>query len=209
MARALRSRAEFATLKAAVAGGQYEHPRGLFFGGQRPAPTHTLLRGELPRLLKGAARVVHLDVHTGLGERGDYALLLDCGPADPRVARYGPAFAHKVEAWDAGGTAYPVRGGLGPWCEDVMPQVAYLFLTAEFGTVSPLQVIEALHLENRAHHWGVPTSPATQRAKARMRAAFAPEDPAWQETCLGKLRTVVDQAWAVLDAGAPLPLARA
>ncbi|MCA8923779.1 MAG: DUF2817 domain-containing protein [Planctomycetes bacterium] len=199
----------FSTLKAAVAGGQYVHPRGLFFGGHRPAPTQTLLAAELPRLLAAAQRVVHLDLHTGLGARADYALLLDCDPDDPRVAQLTARFGSKVEGWDAAGTAYVVRGGLGPWCEALLPQTDYTFFTAEFGTVPPLQVIEALHLENRAHHWGAPHAASTQRAKALLRKAFAPRDPRWRADSLHRARGIVEQAFASLSADPSPALATA
>jgi len=196
----------FTTLKAAVAGGQYLDPRGLFFGGHAPAPTHTLLAAELPRLLASAEQVIHVDVHTGLGERADYALLVDYPNGDPRLDELTRRFGSKVEGWNAEGTAYAVTGGLGPWCEAALPRARYAFLTAEFGTVKPLQVIEALHLENRAHHWGTPNSPAWVRAKRLVRDAFAPADFAWRTTALPRARGIVEQAFAALDTPAPEPV---
>ena len=54
-------------LKNAVAGGQYEFPRGVFFGGSGETQSNALLADELPGIVGNAARVLHIDFHTGLG----------------------------------------------------------------------------------------------------------------------------------------------
>ena len=64
------------TLRQAVAGGQYEFPRGLFFGGAAPSRTHEILRENLGRWLQGSRSVVHLDFHTGLGPKAGRKLLI-------------------------------------------------------------------------------------------------------------------------------------
>ncbi|WP_254509693.1 M14 family metallopeptidase [Anatilimnocola floriformis] len=56
-------------LKQAIAAGQYEFPQGLFFGGKQPGETQQLLLAHLPDWVAGAPRVVHFDLHSGLGRR--------------------------------------------------------------------------------------------------------------------------------------------
>src|SRR5437764_6896180 len=73
-------------LMQAIAGGQYEFPEGLFYGGRGPSETLRLLREHLPRWLGGAARVLHLDLHTGLGRRGSYKLLADYPFSESQLA---------------------------------------------------------------------------------------------------------------------------
>jgi len=64
-------------LKQAIAAGQYDFPQGLFFGGHGPSETQRILQQHLARWVQGAARVVHFDLHTGLGKRGTAKLLMD------------------------------------------------------------------------------------------------------------------------------------
>ncbi|MEZ6134760.1 MAG: M14 family metallopeptidase [Pirellulaceae bacterium] len=55
-------------LQAAIASGQYEYPRGLFYGGSSLNPIAEELSLGLQRWLAGTSHVVHLDFHTGLGK---------------------------------------------------------------------------------------------------------------------------------------------
>ena len=61
----------------AVAGGQHEFAEGLFFGGQDPAGIQDWLLNSMPSWLSGVQRVVHLDVHTGLGKYSKLQLLVE------------------------------------------------------------------------------------------------------------------------------------
>lgn len=194
----------FEALKDAVAGGQYDFPQGLFFGGHRPEPTQTLLHEHLPGWIGAAERVVHIDFHSGLGARATYKLLVDLLPTDPRFTDLRAEFGHEaVEGWEPDGVAYQVRGGLGPWCEErIGPGCRYDTLVAEFGTYPALRVIEALHHENRAAHHADPTSAATRKAKERLRQVFAPAEADWRRSVVTQGLRICDQALAAL---APRP----
>ena len=50
----------FARLKMSIATGQYDFPKGLFFGGNGPTKTHQLLAENLPRWIGNATKVIHL-----------------------------------------------------------------------------------------------------------------------------------------------------
>jgi hypothetical protein len=170
-----------ADLKQAVAGGQYDFPRGLFFGGHGPAQTYRILAEHLPRWIGDAASVLHLDFHTGLGRWGTYQLLLDAGLGPARFEWLRARFGDRVQHSDpAGSIAYQARGGLGTWCRAAFPDRAYELLCAEFGTYPPLRVLAALRAENQAHFWGRPDDLATRRAKLRFRETFVPASPRWR-----------------------------
>ncbi len=170
-------------LKDAVAGGQYDFPKGLFYGGDGPQRTQEILRDNLGRWIGPAAhRVLHLDFHSGLGARGTYKLLVDHAAGTPGAEALLRAFGPNVQPWAANGVSYAIRGGLGTWCKARFPRVEYDVLAAEFGTVPILKVIAALRAENRAHHWGEPGSAEVRAAKERCRDTFAPPDIAWRTT---------------------------
>lgn len=194
------ARRGFVALKDAVAGGQYDFPQGLFFGGHGPEPTQELLRAHLPGWVGGAERVLHVDVHTGLGPWATYKLLVDLLPTDPRIQDLAAAFGdEEVEGWEPDGVAYQVRGGLGPWCEELVGAgCRYDTLVAEFGTLPPLRVVEALHHENRATLHAGPDAAVTRRAKERLREVFAPSDRDWRRRCVLQGLRICDQALAAL-----------
>ncbi len=184
-------------LKRAIAGGQFDFPLGLFFGGHGPSTTRRFLEEQMPRWVGVADHVVHLDVHTGLGHRGNLALLLEDTVTPDRVRWLSDRFGSDRVEWSGEGIAYPTRGGLGSWCQATFSDRIYDFLCAEFGTYSGTRVLAALRAENRAYHWGRPGDRATRRAKLALREAFAPSDPAWREATLAKGLATVRRAFEV------------
>lgn len=186
-------------LKGVVAGGQYTHPRGLFFGGLVPSQSNRLLSEAVPRWFGDVEHLLQVDLHTGLGRPATYKLLVDHPPDAPRLAWLKEAFGDSVQPWDDGeGVAYAIRGGLGTWMKAQLPEAEVDVLAAEFGTVSVLNVISALHLENRAHHWGDPGTPYTIAAKARMMDTFAPADRGWRDSVVDRGHRIVVQALAAI-----------
>lgn len=166
-------------LKQAIAAGQYDFPQGLFFGGHGPSETQRILQQHLARWVQGAARVVHFDLHTGLGKRGTAKLLMDAVLTPGQHAWLDQHLKpESYEVNDSQGVAYVARGGLGPWCVRQAEVADYLFACAEFGTYPPLHVLAGLRAENREHHWGKSGSPSFRKAKEELRRLFYPDWPA-------------------------------
>jgi hypothetical protein len=184
-------------LKQAIAGGQFDYPRGLFYGGARPTRTNEVLAANLGRWVQGCDEVVHLDYHTGLGPSATYKLLIDFPLSDRQrsrlVERFGP---DSFELCDPTLTSYHVRGGFDRWCMAQVPGCEYLHLCAEFGTYGPIQVLGGLRAENQAHHWGNPTDRATARAKERLKELFCPASPHWRSRCYETGAGLVEKAIA-------------
>lgn len=182
-------------LRQAVAGGQYDFPRGLFFGGHRAASIQQWLGDILDEWLVDNDNVMHLDFHTGLGPHGQYKLLLDppLRPLDQKrmLEWFGSG---TFEESDSNGIAYKTRGGIGPWCvsREIVPN--YLYVCAEFGTYGPMAVIEGLRAENQAYHFLDSNQPAYGRAQRRLKELFCPEALAWRRTVLRQSLAIVAQA---------------
>jgi hypothetical protein len=179
-------------LRQAIAEGQYDYPRGLFFGGAEPSQMQRLLAEHFPRWLHGSRNVVHLDFHTGLGARGTCKLLIDYALTDRQRSRLIEWFGGSAfETSDSSGIPYTARGGFGRWCVSSGLAPDYLFAYAEFGTYRPIQVLAGLRAENQAHHWRTPDSPGTRRAKERLKELFCPADEGWRSRVLERSREIV------------------
>jgi hypothetical protein len=187
-------------LRQAIASGQYEFPKGLFFGGTGPSRTQQLLAENLKRWLRGSQYVVHLDFHTGLGPKGTCKLLIDYPLTEAQRTQLTDWFGVRTwEACDSSTIAYDARGGFGRWCASRNLAPAYLFACAEFGTYNPIQIIAGLRAENQAHHWGTPLAASTLRAKQRLKELFCPSARTWRERVLNKSFDLVDRALKGLD----------
>jgi hypothetical protein len=158
----------------------------------------------MPRWLGSAEHVIHLDIHTGLGRRGDLTLLLEDTVTPDRVRWLSGRFGEDRVEWSGEGIAYPTRGGLGTWCQATFADRSYDYLCAEFGTDPGPVVLAALRAENRAHHWGRPDAPSTARARRRLLEAFAPSDVRWRSTTLSRGLRLVRKAIEVCSPSAAL-----
>jgi hypothetical protein len=181
-------------IKKTLAIGQYEYPRGLFFGGHGPTQTQRILADNLTRWLDSSAMVTHVDFHTGLGQRATYRLFpkesVDSDYQARLIQRFG---AESLEFPSDRSLSYPIRGGLGQWCQALLTvggaspseNRAYDFVTAEFGTYPALQVLQALRAENRAHWYGQEGVDYSW-TKDRLVEMFAPAAADWRESCVAQ-----------------------
>jgi hypothetical protein len=182
-------------LKQAVASGQYDYPKGLFYGGDRPSCTSEILSSQFDRWLGHSLRVMHFDFHTGLGAWATWKLLIDYPLTEEQRGWLSCCFGPDAfEANDPNKTAYTVRGSFGRWCVSRARGRDYLYAAAEFGTYKPTQVLGGLRAENQAHHWGRPEEATTERAKQQLVELFCPRSESWRAQVLKQSSELVKQA---------------
>jgi hypothetical protein len=170
----------YGRLRRAVAMGQYEREQGLFFGGRTLEPGLRRYRQWLTQRLGHAARVCAIDVHTGLGGWAHETLFAESAAARGPL---GAALGRRLTSPDvADPAAYVVRGGLAGMLPCWLPGAEVTAFTQEFGTYPGLYVLHALREENRWHHYGSAT--LNHPSKARLRAAFCPENRRWRQHIL-------------------------
>ncbi|MFO0914059.1 MAG: DUF2817 domain-containing protein [Pirellulales bacterium] len=168
-------------LRQAVAAGQHEFPRGLFYAGAGPTSIQALITANMPRWLDGSQSVIQLDFHTGLGAHGQCKLLIDYPLSDRQRRQLSDWFGpDSYESCHSEGISYEARGGLGRWSVAQHWAANYLFACAEFGTYGPLAVLAGLRAENQAHHWAQPNDAATRASKQRLKELFCPAAAAWR-----------------------------
>jgi Protein of unknown function (DUF2817) len=177
--------------------GQYEHEKGLFYGGSEAEQSTRVLQQQLPVWVGKARMILHVDFHTGLGTYGNYKLFIADEPGTERcewvTTRFGTA---QVEPWN-GKTAYPARGSMAGYFKKRFADRNYHCLTAEFGTYKPMRVLGALRTENRAHFHGKCGQPAYEKAKQQVMEAFCPAAPAWRQQATDKGLKIIDQVVSV------------
>jgi len=187
-------------LKETVARGQYEYPRGLFYGGKKPCASTQIVQDHCDDWLATSRHIVHIDLHTGLGAHGNYKLLLTESDYTERRDWYAATFgaSHIEPLTKPDGMAYRVAGQWGPWMQQHFQSRNYCFAGAEFGTYGVVRVLAALRAENRAHHHGTPGSPAYLRAKKELLECFCPASPAWRCQVIGGGLRVVEEGSVAL-----------
>ena len=191
-APALAMKLGFQRVKHAIAEGQYEYDRGLFFGGRELQAGPRLFSAWLKQHVSCADYVFALDLHTGLGRRGTDTLL--SAPADLASARPALNAALERELTDPTGpsVAYTVRGGYGAALRHLLPASRIDFALQEIGTYPPLTVLHALREENRWHFYG--DGSIVHPAKLRLREVLCPQAVDWRRRAVTRGLTLARAA---------------
>ena len=191
-----------AAIKQAIAGGQYDFPQGIFYGGRTREKSLSMLEQILrdPRLL-GVEHALHLDLHTGLGHSGSYKLLVDFPADSTDFKRLATWFGEENVASNHPETsiAYTVSGLLSRVTETVFDRAQVFPIVLEFGTYNFVHLMRVLRAENRFYFHGAKTALAADRIKREMLEIFCPRDPNWRRRFLENGMRVLARATAALS----------
>lgn len=189
-------------LQAAVSAGQYDHPRGLFFGGREPTWSNRTMRGVLREHGTRCERLAWIDLHTGLGPSGHGERIL-VGRDDAETARRAREWwgADVTSIYDGSSVSARVSGMLCLAAYDECPQAQFAAIAMEYGTQPPLKVLDAL----RAEQWleNHPEAGEDQRRaiKRALRDAFYTDTDGWKRQVVEQGREVARQALDGLASG--------
>ena len=187
-------------LQQAVSGGQCDRADGLFFGGARAAWSQGVMRDVLRRMAAFRRRLAWIDIHTGLGPSG-HGEKIFAGPNDAAMYARARAFwgADVTSIWEGTSTSAKVEGMLFYAALEECVGVEYTGIALEFGTLSYMEVMNAL----RARQWllnqrdgDVPQREAILR---QIRDAFYVDTDAWKAMVYGQARAASLQAIAALS----------
>ena len=176
-----------AALQAAISGGQYTRPHGLFYGGVRETWSARMLFRILHEVLPATVRrLAVLDLHTGLGPPAYGEPILDA--ADPKAReRALQWFGSDVRDLSAGeSVSARLTGTMARGIERVRPDLELTPIGLEFGTRPVLEVLEALRADHWLHSRGGKDSAAAPRIRRQMREAFYSDSVAWQAAVYGR-----------------------
>ncbi|MBM3344797.1 MAG: DUF2817 domain-containing protein [Betaproteobacteria bacterium] len=198
------------TVKNTVAGGQYEYPRGLFYGGSGPTASTRVVVEHCDAWIGEAQDLLHIDLHTGLGGYALPTLLVHDTAESPRYAWYAQTFgADNVEPLARSkGTAYRANGVFGQWMKQHFAARNYRFAGAEFGTYPILRVLSAIRAENRAHHYCTPEDPAILRSKLELLECFCPQASQWRHDALSAALRILERGINALREPKSAPVAQ-
>ncbi len=195
-----------------ISAGQYRHPDGLHFGGDRTEASTAILEALVTERLSGVGRLLTVDLHTGHGPWGEVVSLCDQPPDSPQhrfLTRAFHGFTVEATVGNDEATTGLKAGQLANGFADVLGGTTSYATSIEFGTVTDEQQLAATYAEQWVHRHGDRTRPDHAAAVWAYRCCFTPDDEDWTRQCLDAGRRVLDDAvgalsrWDELDAGAP------
>jgi hypothetical protein len=184
----LTARHGMSALKQSIVGGQYEFPKGLFFGGKQLEEGPRKYEAFLKQRLSTVHKAIVIDVHTGLGKFATDSLLVDSQDFSELRTKFG----HRVTALQPDeGPAYRIEGGLESMIFRTFVRRP-IYICQEFGTYGSAKVLHALREENRWHHYGIGN--LDHATKRNLREIFCPAHEKWRNAVLDRGRQLVDEA---------------
>ena len=190
----LIARHGMSTLKQVIAGGQYEYPKGLFFGGSKLEEGPRKVQAFMQERLESTEHLVVVDVHTGLGPFAYDTLFVHARDEGSEIYQVMKrTFGERVAPLDPDrGPGYRVNGAYDSMYRRVLSDERVYLLGQEFGTYNVVRAVSALRDENRWHHYGDGT--VDHPAKEELKEKFSPDDESWRQTVLHRGREVISQA---------------
>lgn len=168
-------------LQAAVTAGQYDCDNGLFYGGSAPTISRLVWEDIVRTYATDRERVFLLDLHTGLGKRGEGELIsyLPRNAADFQTM--SDWFDGELRSMQGGeSVSVAIRGTLTEGFDKSLEGQSYA-VGLEFGTVSGLTVLNALRADQWCHNHAATVEPwRREQIRQRMKQAFVGEDEEWR-----------------------------
>jgi hypothetical protein len=187
-------------LQAAVTGGQWNDPEGVFYGGRLPTWSRQTMTSVLTERLHRVRHVAVLDFHTGLGPYGCCERILPATPGDPSIAR--------AAAWFGVGNAHPggeasasaaVQGDSLTGAVRLLPHAEVTAMALEFGVAPLWTMLNAVRADCWLHTHGCPDSELAKTIKTQLKAAFRANDHVWEGMVLGQSLSICRQALTALS----------
>jgi len=188
------------SLRQAVLQGQYEHEKGVYFGGKSLEPS---VKAVTPLILKTAENyelVFSIDLHTGYGANGTMHLFPNPLKDEKKKAKIENIFSGFHIDWGDSDDFYTVTGDFVTYLGDIIPEKYYLTMVFEFGTTdtqTTMGSIKALHnvmMENQGVQHGYKSEKDEKVVKSRFLNGYYPSSESWRSKAINDARKTLLQA---------------
>lgn len=181
------------SIRRSVLMGQYEHEKGLYFGGQEFRPQKKLLEPILTEEIKKYEQVLLIDIHTGYGERNHLHLFGEVGPEMNNDFLNMIFLGTPIDYGDKK-KFYEVKGGFTRYVANLThkidARIKYAGVAFEFGTLNSqtlrgsLDSIHRMILENQGHHFGFADADTQETVRSEFIEMFYPTDSEWRNQAI-------------------------
>ncbi len=184
-------------LRQAVLQGQYQYPKGLYFGGLSPEPQIDSLRPIIERICDPYQTILAIDLHTGYGERGVLHFFQD--PVDKeRMDKIESLFAGYTIDWGNTEDFYTVTGDFTDFVEALNSEKQFYPMTIEYGTLNSqttmgsLKSIHIMILENQGQQFGYASERDSIKVKHDLLEMYFPASVNWRNHIMEQSKMVFD-----------------
>ncbi|NRA63824.1 MAG: DUF2817 domain-containing protein [Pseudobacteriovorax sp.] len=184
-------------LRQSILGGQYTFPKGLYFGGFDHEPQNGFVRSLFERYGQDVDYILHADIHTGYGNRGQLHFFPNPIP-DRLLSSFKTVFrGFELDIPEAGGDFYETSGDLSTFITNLFPQKNVISLAFEYGTnnnietLGSIKSLQIMRLENQLHHFGGKSPEDKQAISDRFKDMYNPMDPDYHKKIMEHTKEVM------------------
>jgi len=185
-------------LRQAILQGQYEYPKGVYFGGKKIEPQITALSPILKEKMAPYSMILTIDVHTGFGKNGGMHLFAN--PIENAKLKTGleALFDGYTIDWGDSEDFYTIGGSFAEYVGSLAPGKAYYAMPIEYGTLDSqrtygsIRSLQNMILENQGFHQGYQNKKAEARIKKTFREMFYPSDKAWRSKAVSDVKRMLE-----------------
>lgn len=191
-------------LRQAALQGQYEYPKGIYYGGQAYEPQISELGPYLGRIMEAYSKVMNIDLHTGYGANG-FLHLFPNPIEDPEVkSALEHVFAGYRIDWGDSDDFYTILGSFSDWIGSLGDVDLYLPMIFEYGTLDSqktlgsIKSIQNMILENQGYHYGYKNDKAERAIKKRFREMYYPSSESWRTKVIDDSKEIMENVFTRL-----------
>ncbi|MHB8071664.1 MAG: M14 family metallopeptidase [Candidatus Cryosericum sp.] len=183
-------------LNQALLAGQYDEPRGVYYGGTDWQPETRTMRMLYDDCLRSAPHVVHIDLHTGYGPR-DLMSVVNSGFDPIPSAEWKRRIGYPRVVAATSEEFYRIEGDMIDYMyrtrEKEAPGTTMYATCFEFGCLgdslkSNLDSVWCAITSNRLRQYGAVSETVAEQVRRFWREAYCPSDPSWeQKACANAL----------------------
>ena len=173
-------------LREASLRGQFDHPQGIYYGGQSLQEETGLMMSLFEKTVYGYTKAVVIDMHTGYGPRGKMTLVASTQEKMSSAEMVAKFNIPRVAATTPQ-EFYSIQGDMIEYLYTLMrekfPSKPFFAATFEFGTLgnsllATVRSLNAIISENR-FHWHGGSESAHRWVQAEYARQYAPPDADW------------------------------
>jgi hypothetical protein len=181
--------------QTAISAGQFVDPDGLFYGGRAPTWSNRTFHEILRREVIGTRHVAFIDLHSGLGPYGVGEINNNHASVASGYRRVKDWYGREATSSEEGSSSSAeLIGTVNTALEEALPAVAVTGITLEYGTVSVLELLDALRADNWLYRHGRRDSAKGRAITARLRQVFYPDTDDWRRMVWERAVDVVRRA---------------
>lgn len=194
------ARKSMGVLRQAILQGQYEFPKGVYFGGKQAEPQISALIAPAKKTMSGYSLIMQIDLHTGYGERGTLHLFPNPIKDPVLKSKTEKIFTGYRIDWGDGADFYTVTGDFTGFMEQLAAGKTFIPMAFEYGTLdsqTTMGAMKSLHitiLENQGTQFGYASEKDEAQVKKNFREMYYPSSDMWRVKVIADSRKLFESS---------------